>query len=48
MTDIDATNDQHHSNWMNVHGAHAKEKFSHRLTNNAMLKSDMNKLDKKT
>ena len=36
MTNIDNTDakkvDQHHSNWMNVHGAHAKEKFSYTLT----------------
>ena len=32
---------------MNVHGAHAKEKFSYTLTNNAMLKSEMNLVDKK-
>ncbi len=51
MTNIDNTDakkvDQHHSNWMNVHGAHAKEKFSYTLTNNAMLKSEMNLVDKK-
>jgi len=52
MTDIDNTDadkleQEKKSNWMNVHGAHAKEKFSHRLTNNAMLRSELNKLDKK-
>jgi len=41
MADIDATNKPRQSIMINVHGAHAKEKFSHRLTNNAMLKSDM-------
>ena len=47
MTNIDTTNEPRQSIMMNVHGAHAKEKFSYRLTNNAMLKSEMNLVDKK-
>ena len=47
MTDSDTTNEPRQSIMMNVHGAHAKEKFSYTLTNNAMLKSEMNLVDKK-
>ena len=47
MTDSDTTNEPRQSIMMNVHGAHAKEKFSHKLRNKVTLKSEMNKLDKK-
>ena len=46
-TDADKLEQENKSNWMNVHGAHAKEKFSHKLRNKVTLKSEMNKLDKK-